>query len=128
MIDIESLHHVSVSVTDLGRAKEFYGNVLGLPEIARPAFDFPGAWYQAGDRQIHLIAYPGRKTRRHSGVIDSRDRHFALRVRNYGEALEHLKARAVPYRAKPENLAEQPQIYVADPDGNIIELNAAGLD
>jgi catechol 2,3-dioxygenase-like lactoylglutathione lyase family enzyme len=128
MIDIESLHHVSVSVTDLGRAKEFYGNVLGLVEIRRPAFDFPGAWYRAGDHQLHLIAHPGATTHRNSGVIDSRDRHFALRVRNYGDALEHLTARGVPYRAKPENLTEQPQIYVADPDGNVIELNAERLD
>jgi glyoxylase I family protein len=128
MIVIESIHHVSISVSDLGRAKEFYGGVLGLAEIARPAFDFAGAWYQTGEGQLHLIVHPGRAKAGDSDAIDTRDRHFALRVRNYGAALEHLKAHAVAYRAKPRNLTERPQIYLADPDGNVIELNAERLD
>jgi catechol-2,3-dioxygenase len=49
-------------------------------------------------------------------------------VRNYGAALEHLKTHAVACHAKPRNLTEQPQIYLADPDGNVIELNAERLD
>ena len=40
MIVIESLHHVSVTVTDLARARQFYGDVLGLRELPRPPFDF----------------------------------------------------------------------------------------
>ena len=48
MLELEILHHVAVSVSDLARAKEFYGNVLGLEEIARPAFPFDGAWYRVG--------------------------------------------------------------------------------
>lgn len=30
-------HHVSFSVTDLDRSRHFYGSVLGLAEIPRPA-------------------------------------------------------------------------------------------
>jgi glyoxylase I family protein len=44
MLVVESLHHLSVSVTELERAKRFYREVLGLREVERPAFDFPGAW------------------------------------------------------------------------------------
>jgi len=45
---INSLHHVSLTVTDLERSRRFYREVLGLQEIARPAFNFPGAWFQLG--------------------------------------------------------------------------------
>ena len=40
MIAIESLHHIGITVTDLARAKAFYGGVLGLRELPRPPFDF----------------------------------------------------------------------------------------
>ena len=38
-------HHVSVCASDLDRARAFYGGRLGLKEIPRPAFEFPGVWY-----------------------------------------------------------------------------------
>jgi glyoxylase I family protein len=37
MLEIETLHHVSLTVTDLARARTFYGEVLGLPELERPS-------------------------------------------------------------------------------------------
>ena len=124
MVEIETLHHVSVTVTDLARSKTFYGEVLGLPELERPAFDFPGAWYSLGDRQLHLIVHTTPRTLRHTTEIDSRDGHFAVRVRNYRQTLEHLRAQAVPLRESPQNPTPWAQIYVTDPDGNVIELNA----
>jgi glyoxylase I family protein len=128
MIEIETLHHVSLSVTDLARARHFYGNVLGLKEIPRPPFEFPGAWYQVGDRQLHLIVHPGTHTLRGTTTIDSREGHYGIRVRSYRQTLEHLEAQGISYRDKPRNLTPWPQIYVTDPDGNVIELNAERVD
>ncbi len=128
MIEVETLHHVSISVTDLDRAKHFYGEVMGLKEIPRPPFAFEGAWYQLGDRQLHLIVHSGTKTLRGTPAIDSRDGHYAVRVRSYRRTLEHLAAYHIPYRDKPHNPTSWPQIYVTDPDGNVIELNAERLD
>jgi glyoxylase I family protein len=128
VIEIETLHHVSISVTDLARARQFYGQVLGLTEIPRPPFDFLGTWYQLGDRQLHLIVHPGTRTLRGTTVIESREGHFGIRVRSYRRALEHLNAQGVAYRDRPRNLTPWAQIYVTDPDGNVIELNAERLD
>jgi catechol 2,3-dioxygenase-like lactoylglutathione lyase family enzyme len=128
MIQVETLHHVSISVTDLARAQRFYSDVLGLVEIPRPAFEFAGAWYQLGDRQLHLIVHPGTRTLRGTTAIEAREGHYGIRVRSYRETRQHLEERGVPYRDKPRNLTPWPQIYVTDPDGNVIELNAEALD
>jgi glyoxylase I family protein len=128
VIQVETLHHVSIPVTDRTRAKRFYSDILGLREIPRPPFDFEGAWYQLGDRQLHLIVHPGTRTLRGTTAIDSRDGHFGLRVRSYRQTLDHLKAQGVTCRDRPRNLTAWPQIYVTDPDGNVIELNAERLD
>src|ERR1700754_1976304 len=76
------LHHVSLVVTDLERALAFYRDVIGLPQIPRPAIPVPGIWMGCGDRQIHLILYtPG--TFRDSPRIDIADAHFAFRTDDF---------------------------------------------
>lgn len=123
-IEIETLHHVSLSVTDLERARAFYGGVLGLREIERPAFDFPGAWFALGDRQLHLIVHTAPRSLRGTTEVDPRDGHFALRVKNRRGALEHLRTNGVEVRDNPRNATPWEQIHFTDPDGNVIELNA----
>ena len=137
-MQIESLHHVSIPVSDLERSKRFYGETLGLPEMVRPPFDFPGAWFQLGPHQaLHLIVHPHSTFRTGKGV-DSRDIHYAIRVKSYQAALEHLRAKGfredagetdlTKMRTNPHATAGFPQIYILDPDRNVIEINAEELD
>jgi len=129
VIEIEALHHVAVCVTDVDRAKHFYGVVLGMKEVARPPFPFGGAWYEFSEgRQLHLIEHPPTRTLRGTNDIDDRDGHLALRVRSYRKTLEHLRAHGVDVLEKPRNFTPWAQLYVTDPDGNVIELNAEVLD
>jgi glyoxylase I family protein len=120
---ITSLHHVSVNVTDLDRAKRFYTEILGLEEIPRPPFDFPGAWFRLGDRQLHLIVYPPTHTLRGTTAISSREGHFAIAVGSYEDACRHLEAAGVPFDAHPQSRTPWAQIFLSDPDGNLIELS-----
>ena len=53
-----SAHHTSFPVKDLARSRAFYEGVLGLIEKPRPQCGFPGAWYQAGPCEVHLIQAP----------------------------------------------------------------------
>jgi catechol 2,3-dioxygenase-like lactoylglutathione lyase family enzyme len=46
MIGFQTFSHVSVTVTDVEKARWFYGQVLGLSELPRPDFGFPGIWYR----------------------------------------------------------------------------------
>ena len=125
MLDISSLHHVAVCVTDIERAKQFYGGVLGLKEIPRPPFPFGGAWYKLPDgRQFHLIVHERPRTLRGTTAIDLRDGHLALGVADFDRAVAHLRAAGVDRVERPENVTPWKQVYVTDPDGNVIELNA----
>jgi len=142
MLDIETLHHVSLPVSDLERARAFYGDTLGLIELDRPPFTFGGAWFRVGDRSLHLIVPQagGNPTFRQRKAIDSHDGHFAIRVRSYSDAVAHLESRGFrateernsqpsagnpkPMRLSPAGPAGFPQIYILDPDRNVIELNA----
>ena len=105
------------------RARWFYGEVLGLKEIPRAPFDFPGAWYQLGDRTLHLIVHPPTRTLRGTRDIGPREGHFAIRVKDYHESLAHLRAHGIECLEVPENPTPWAQFYATDPDGNILEFN-----
>ena len=122
---ITRLHHSALCVTDIVRSKRFYGQVLGLQEIPRPDFDFAGAWYEFADgSQLHLIVHDTPLTLRGTTAIDARDGHLALRVDSYAAALERLKTLGIDHLAYWDNKTPWAQIYVTDPDGNVVELNA----
>src|SRR3954462_6781845 len=71
-ISVERMDPLQINVTDLARAKRFYGEVLELEEAPRPeSFDFAGAWYRIGEVDLHLVVRPPEP--------DSED-HFCLWV------------------------------------------------
>jgi catechol 2,3-dioxygenase-like lactoylglutathione lyase family enzyme len=113
-------HHVSFSVADLGRARHFYGTVLGLPEIARPEMGIAGAWFAAGEGEIHLIARPpnaavGTPAPRVTPLAN----HTALQIEDYDAAVASLRAAGLEI---VEAGRDRGQLWVGDPDGNVIEL------
>ena len=136
-MQIEAIHHVSLTVTDLERSRRFYREILGLQEIQRPPFNFPGAWLQAGaHQQLHLIVHTNSTFRTGKG-LDTRDSHFAVRVADYHATVDDLRAKGYRDEGAPDDFTRMilqphatagfPQIYILDPDRHIIEINAAQL-
>ena len=113
-------HHTSFAIKDLARSKAFYGGVLGLAEVARPNFGFPGAWYQAGTCQVHLIQIPeGFDAGQTPPALNPMADHAAFGIDDYAETAAHLKAHGLEVL---EAGSEIGQMWVKDPDGHIIEL------
>ncbi|WP_377889499.1 VOC family protein [Alkalihalobacillus sp. R86527] len=123
MIEAENIHHVSLSVTNLANAKAFYSNIICLKEIERPDFGFKGAWYQVGNQQLHLIEYPSSSSLRNTSELDSKVGHFAIRVKDYDECVKWLSKKEVEFYENRTSRSGFAQIFVADPDGNLVELN-----
>jgi len=124
--DVDSLHHVTLPVRDLERSKRFYGGLLGLQEIERPPFGFPGAWFALGDGQLHLVA-DGGGTYREDARIRPRDSHFAIRVESFDDAVELLRSSGTEIKVDRHSVTGFPQLYLVDPDGHVIEVNAPHL-
>jgi catechol 2,3-dioxygenase-like lactoylglutathione lyase family enzyme len=114
-------HHVSFSVRDLARSRHFYGTLLGLEEIARPAMGIDGAWYRAGEGgEIHLIARPpGVAVGEAPPRVTPLANHTALEIDDYDAALAALHGAGLEL---VEAGRERGQLWVADPDGHVIEL------
>ena len=117
-------HHYSFTVGDLERSKAFYGDVLGLEEIERPDFGIPGVWYGVGETQIHLIGKPeGVDTGTPSPKLTPIANHSAFQIEDYDAAVARLRECGAEF---VELSREVGQIFVRDPDGNIIELIQPG--
>jgi glyoxylase I family protein len=117
------VHHLSFTVVDLARAREFYEGILGLETIARPDFGVPGVWYGAGNAEIHLIELPPGATG--AGTPPEKltplANHNAFAVDDYAKTLAQLQAQGVEVL---ETSPERGQMWIRDPDGNIFELIA----
>ncbi|WP_349408232.1 VOC family protein [Pseudalkalibacillus sp. SCS-8] len=120
----EQIHHVSLEVRKLKRARAFYEKVLQF-EISpeRPDFEFDGIWYSLGGTQLHLIVNKSL-SEEEKPTLNSRSSHFAVRVRSIDDLIERLERAGCTYLDKPASKTGWHQVFVQDPDGNIIEFNA----
>jgi catechol 2,3-dioxygenase-like lactoylglutathione lyase family enzyme len=115
-LTVERTDFISVPVTDLERAKRFYGETLGLPVVGA------GAWpeYQLGENiSVYLIdpTNIGQEfTAPHSA-------HIALRVADVHDARRVLEAKGVEFHGDVLDTGVCHMAFFADPDGNALMLH-----
>ena len=120
----KELNHVSITVTDVAKAREFYTGVLGLEEIPRPAFDFPGIWYNLGNGlSLHIIlndqlVRPAIEREK----ITARYAHFALWTEDADKTAREISDLGLPCRDVVSGPTGLRQVFVKDPDGNMVEF------
>jgi catechol 2,3-dioxygenase-like lactoylglutathione lyase family enzyme len=143
---MRGIDHLGLVVADLDRAVEFWCGRLGLRQVSRVTETGPDiasligedsveieiADLDAGDgRIIELIRYirpPGRRVRARG--TDPRSSHIALRVDDLDAALERIQGSQARQISRHPVVLHDPGgawdgvacCYIADPDGNIVEL------
>ena len=121
---VDALDHFTIVTADLGAARRFYVEMLGLTEGERPPFAVPGAWlYCGGAPVVHLVA-GGEGNGGPTGAVD----HLALHASNLAATVARLRQFGVDYDLRTVPGLGLRQVFVRDPDGVKIELNFAASE
>ncbi|QRR01634.1 VOC family protein [Dyadobacter sandarakinus] len=113
------LNHIALHVKDMPASKNFYQNIMGLAPIEVPdSLKAIRGWFNTGNGQmIHLLA-----GRTEPVVNDKNGGHYAIFVQSIANAEQFLTAKKIPFH-KQVRFGGVVQIYFADPDGYLIEMN-----
>jgi catechol 2,3-dioxygenase-like lactoylglutathione lyase family enzyme len=117
MSRILGIDHMQLAITPGAEAvaRQFYGGVLGLPELPKPLemAGRGGLWFEIGPQQLHLGVeadfHPSKKV------------HPALLVEDLDWYLARLTAAACPIDTELQ-LPGIKRAFTRDPFGNRIEL------
>jgi catechol 2,3-dioxygenase-like lactoylglutathione lyase family enzyme len=126
-INVTSFDHVTIICADLEATRRFYVDFLGMAEVPRPAFKFPGLWFETSNVQIHATqaspeaGQPGWADQGNNVV--SRGHHIAFAVDDVSKTLEIVAVHGIriasPLQQRPDGFQ---QLYLYDPDGHLVEL------
>lgn len=114
---VTGVDFVVVPTQDFDRAREFYGEVLGLPFVKQWG-SHPGAEYQAGNLTLALMQMDafGQEFRPNGGPI-------ALQVDDVAAVKSELESRGVTFFGDILDSGVCHQAFFADPDGNPLGLH-----
>jgi catechol 2,3-dioxygenase-like lactoylglutathione lyase family enzyme len=116
-MNITGVDFAYIPTTDIDRAVDFYGNVLGLPESARYG-RMPGVEFETGSLTLAVIqseAFGQQFERNPNGI--------ALRVDDVPEARAELEAKGVEFSADTIDSGVCHMAFFKDPDGNELLLH-----
>jgi catechol 2,3-dioxygenase-like lactoylglutathione lyase family enzyme len=118
-------YNIRLKQSDLKAVRDFYVNVIGLTEGARPKFQFPGYWLYGGSEAaiLHLAATlpesaEGISPTKPTGQFD----HISLKASDAVSARARLNQHGVPFEERPVPGWRMNQIFLTDPAGLKIEL------
>ncbi len=129
-LEFRSIDHITLIVADLERTRQFYCDQLGMQEVERPNFEFPGLWLTprlAGsepgsflqalihitlaDEDSGLAGWGDRQVRR-----TSRGHHFAMEVADAERAHRHVAELGLDRLALDElDVVEDQQVDAPQP-------------
>jgi predicted enzyme related to lactoylglutathione lyase len=116
-MNITGVDFAYIPTTDIERAVDFYGNVLGLEESARYG-RMPGVEFETGSLTLAVIQSEafGQPFERNANGI-------ALRVEDVPKAREELEAKGVEFVADTIDSGVCHMAFFKDPDGNELLLH-----
>jgi catechol 2,3-dioxygenase-like lactoylglutathione lyase family enzyme len=128
---VHGLFHVAIKTPDIDATLAFYCDVIGLREMSRPDFGYPGAWLacpQPGGLGIMHI-YAGGPALGPEGIAPSGTAaidHISLSCSGYREYVARFKAAGLDWREFLVPGTTLWQLFVYDPSGVQLELTFEG--
>ena len=128
-IQPREIDHLVLRVVDLEAMRAFYCDVLGCT-VERVQEAIGLLQLRAGRSIVDLVPVDGKLGRAGGAAPQAEGRnmdHFCLRVEPFDDAAirAHLQAHGVnagPVEMRFGAQGEGPSIYLADPEGNVVEL------
>ena len=114
------INHVTIVACDLDESERFYVELVGAERVDTPNLGTPVRWLRVGDVQIHLLQ---------NGSRGGGAGHFGITVDEIVSVYERARALgAFDSTVNGHYFWELPdgvvQLYVRDPSGNLVEVNA----
>ncbi len=115
-MQVERTDFVSVPVTDVERAAEFYRDTLGLEQVSE------GGWpeFQLGENISLYLIDPTNIGQQFTAPHTA---HIALRVPDVEETRGELEARGVTFAGETLDTGVCHMAFFKDPDGNQLMLH-----
>lgn len=142
-VNVTSVGHTGITVSDLDRAIMFYRDILGLPvsdkvqaagEFLEKVTGVPGAvveacFVRAPNHIIELVSYlkPDGRGRSTLRACDAGAIHIALKVKDIAQVVVAIRRGGFETLSPVQILPEGPLkgikvVYARDPDGVVLEI------
>ena len=130
MLDVESINHIGIRVSEKSRSVSFYEN-LGFQAIQDAGFDegHPIIMKHRSGVVLNLLG-PANSSDEKNILMDVAEKypgytHIALTVSSLEHAKEFMKTNGIQVTGS-FSFGNMSAIFIRDPDRNVIELDAYG--
>lgn len=132
---LKGVHHIALHVKDMGRSRQFYGQILGLHELVgddvpttlkQAVLDGEVANFRLPDGTILDLFWKPDASPPHKDPRQefTRAGHLAFDIdpEQFSQSVQILKAHQVPIDHGPVSRPTGQGIYFYDPDGFLLEI------
>ena len=121
-----TVDHLALSVKDVDRSAEFYGNILKFREITNRSKLEGVRWFAVGDgKELHLISIVKENVTLNKAI------HVAFATPDFDSFVLMLEEKKIAYSDWPGATNKvniradgMKQVFFQDPDGNWMEINS----
>jgi len=123
MVDFNpsGINHMTIRVNDIERAEEFYGDILGFELLRKMGKSM--AVYGVGEEDTIVLVEA--ETSYDPSSRDYRVDHFGFYLESeekVDEMAEYFREKEVTIMSGPANRKRGRFVFIADPDGNMLEF------